>query len=64
MDIDTAAAVIPPAQSFTIGKQGQSSTWPLSACSGLNIKTVAAFAMVAGPTKGEFEFYLENVRNE
>jgi imidazolonepropionase-like amidohydrolase len=64
MGFDTAAAGIPPAQSFTIGKQWQTITLPLSAFSGLNIKIVSGFAFVAGPTKGEFEFYLDNVRIE
>ena len=58
------ASAIPPSQNFSVNNEWTTVSLALKEFVGLNTKSLSGFAFVAGPTTGEFEFYLDNIRIE
>lgn len=52
---------IPANQNFTITKEWQKISLPLHDFDNFNLKAFSGLAFVAGPTMGEFEFYLDEI---
>lgn len=64
LSFDSTTSGIPPSQNFVIDNEWRTVSLPLSEFAGLNTKALSAFAFVAGPAVGSFEFYVDNIRIE
>jgi len=62
MTFSDARAGVPPSQPFSVTNQWQIITLQLSNFNGLDSTRFSGLAIVAGPSLGEFEYYLDDVK--